>query len=132
MLVNRKISFKDSYSLFDFGFDENLNDNADIDWVNKFWVRGLFRFCVFVSLVFVSFNIFEMFVISIYLMYVIFIFDLIVIFLFFVEMFVKMYIRGIVKVSIYEWNLFNSYRIYNIMNRVWLKENGLCVYFNKY
>lgn len=23
----------------DYGPDENLNDNADIEWVNKSWVR---------------------------------------------------------------------------------------------
>ncbi|XP_065924032.1 sodium leak channel NALCN isoform X6 [Magallana gigas] len=97
MLVNRKTSFKDSHPLSDFGPDENLNDNADIDWVNKSWVRGLLRFCAFVSLVSVSLNTPEMFAISIHLMYVTFIFDLIVTFLFSAEMLAKMHIRGIVK-----------------------------------
>nr|XP_022339997.1 sodium leak channel non-selective protein-like isoform X3 [Crassostrea virginica] len=97
MLVNRKTSFKDSHPLSDFGPDENLNDNADIDWVNKFWVRRLLRFCAFVSLVSVSLNTPEMFAISIHLMYVTFIFDLIVTFLFSAEMLAKMHIRGIVK-----------------------------------
>ncbi|XP_056005775.1 sodium leak channel NALCN-like isoform X4 [Ostrea edulis] len=97
MLVNRKTSFKDSHPLSDFGPDENLNDNADIDWVNKSWVRGLLRFCAFVSLVSVSLNTPEMFTISIHLMYITFIFDLIVTFLFSAEMIAKMHIRGIVK-----------------------------------
>ncbi|XP_061184372.1 sodium leak channel NALCN-like isoform X2 [Saccostrea echinata] len=97
MLVNRKTSFKDSHPLSDFGPDENLNDNADIDWVNKPWVRGLLRFCAFLSLVSVSLNTPEMFALSVHLMYVTFIFDLIVTFLFSAEMIAKMHIRGIVK-----------------------------------
>lgn len=104
MLVNRKTSFKDSHPLSDFGPDENLNDNADIDWVNKFWVRRLLRFCAFVSLVSVSLNTPEMFAISIHLMYVTFIFDLIVTFLFSAEMLAKMHIRGIVKVGFHFYN----------------------------
>ena len=38
MLVNRKTSYKDGMPLADYGPDENLNDNADIEWVNKNWV----------------------------------------------------------------------------------------------
>ena len=38
MLVNRKTSFRENLPLSDYGPDENLNDNADIDWVNKDWV----------------------------------------------------------------------------------------------
>ena len=43
MLVNRKTSYKDGMPLADYGPDENLNDNADIEWVNKNWVSSLFR-----------------------------------------------------------------------------------------
>jgi hypothetical protein len=38
MLQNRKTSYKDGMPLADYGPDENLNDNADIEWVNKPWV----------------------------------------------------------------------------------------------
>ena len=44
MLVNRKTSFRENLPLSDYGPDENLNDNADIDWVNKNWVCKEFLF----------------------------------------------------------------------------------------
>ena len=44
MLVNRKTSYKDGMPLADYGPDENLNDNADIEWVNKQWVRHFISF----------------------------------------------------------------------------------------
>ena len=53
MLVNRKTSYKDGMPLADYGPDENLNDNADIEWVNKNWVsRTDVQFCNTVSFVF--------------------------------------------------------------------------------
>lgn len=48
MLVNRKTSYKDGMPLADYGPDENLNDNADIEWVNKNWVSifgGQLEYC---------------------------------------------------------------------------------------
>ncbi|CAG2252794.1 NALCN [Mytilus edulis] len=56
MLVNRKTSFKENYPVADYGPDENLNDNADIDWVNRAFVRRLLRLCAFVSIL----SVFEM------------------------------------------------------------------------
>lgn len=82
----------------DYGPDENLNDNADIDWVNKAFVRRLLRVCALVSILSVSMNTPTTFREIKELMYLTFIFDLIVTFLFSAEMIAKMHIRGIYKV----------------------------------
>lgn len=97
MLVNRKTSFKESHPVADYGPDENLNDNADIDWVNKAFVRRLLRVCALVSILSVSMNTPTTFREIKELMYLTFIFDLIVTFLFSAEMIAKMHIRGIYK-----------------------------------
>ena len=99
MLVNRKTSFKDNHPLSDYGPDENLNDNIDIDWVNKTWVRRLLRILAFISIVSVSMNTPKTFEENRTLMYVTFTADLIVTFLFTAEMIAKMQIRGIIKVT---------------------------------
>lgn len=99
MLVNRKTSFKENHPVADYGPDENLNDNADIDWVNKAFVRRLLRLCAFVSILSVSMNTPRTFRDHEGLKYLTFIFDLIVTFLFSAEMIAKMHIRGIYKVS---------------------------------
>lgn len=101
MLVNRKTSFKESHPVADYGPDENLNDNADIDWVNKAFVRRLLRVCALVSILSVSMNTPHTFRENKELMYLTFIFDLIVTFLFSAEMIAKMHIRGIYKVIPY-------------------------------
>lgn len=98
MLVNRKTSFKENQPVADYGPDENLNDNADIDWVNKAFVRRLLRLCAFVSILSVSMNTPRTFRDHEGLKYLTFIFDLIVTFLFSAEMIAKMHIRGIYKV----------------------------------
>lgn len=100
MLVNRKTSFKENYPVADYGPDENLNDNADIDWVNRAFVRRLLRLCAFVSILSVSMNTPKTFEENKGLEYLTFIFDLIVTFLFTAEMIAKMHIRGIYKVNI--------------------------------
>ncbi|XP_071140116.1 sodium leak channel NALCN-like isoform X2 [Mytilus edulis] len=97
MLVNRKTSFKENYPVADYGPDENLNDNADIDWVNRAFVRRLLRLCAFVSILSVSMNTPKTFEENKGLEYLTFIFDLIVTFLFTAEMIAKMHIRGIYK-----------------------------------
>ncbi|XP_021355108.1 sodium leak channel non-selective protein-like isoform X2 [Mizuhopecten yessoensis] len=97
MLVNRKTSFKDSHPLADYGPDENLNDNIDIDWVNKTWVRRLLRLCALISIMSVSMNTPKTFAYYKELEYFTFAFDLIVTFLFTAEMIAKMHIRGILK-----------------------------------
>ena len=56
MLVNRKTSYKDEALLADYGPDENLNDNVDIEWVNKNWVGWT---CYFQIIIFFFFCIFE-------------------------------------------------------------------------
>ncbi|XP_053403059.1 sodium leak channel NALCN-like [Mercenaria mercenaria] len=97
MLVNRKTSFRENLPLSDYGPDENLNDNADIDWVNKDWVRRLFRGCALVSVMSVSMNTPATFMYVPSLEYLTFVLDLIVTFLFTAEMIAKMHIRGILK-----------------------------------
>ena len=99
MLVNRKTSFRDNLPLSDYGPDENLNDNADIDWVNKEWVRRLLRACALVSLMSVSMNTPKTFQDIPALEYITFSLDLIVTFLFTAEMIAKMHIRGVLKVQ---------------------------------
>ena len=39
-MLTRKQSTRGDIPLADFGPDENLNDNADIEWVNKNWVSA--------------------------------------------------------------------------------------------
>ncbi|XP_076454223.1 sodium leak channel NALCN-like [Babylonia areolata] len=94
MLVNRKTSYKDGVPLADYGPDENLNDNADIEWVNKNWVRRLLRFCAFVSMISVSMNTPETFKVCYELIYITFAFDTVITILFTAEMIAKMQIRG--------------------------------------
>ncbi|RUS81149.1 hypothetical protein EGW08_011090, partial [Elysia chlorotica] len=97
MLVNRKTSFKDGMPMADYGPDENLNDNADIEWVNKSWVRRLLRVCAFVSMISVSMNTPKTFVYYPHLEYLTFVIDLVLMILFSSEMVAKMHIRGVWK-----------------------------------
>ena len=83
----------------DYGPDDNLNDNADIEWVNKNWVRRVLRGCALLSLISVSMNTPKTFDLHPELMYVTFTIDLVVTFLFTAEMIAKMHIRGIIKVN---------------------------------
>lgn len=101
MLVNRKTSFRDNLPLSDYGPDENLNDNADIEWINKEWVRWLLTGCALVSLMSVSMNTPKTFQDAPALEYVTFSLDLIVTFLFTAEMIAKMHIRGVWKVKLF-------------------------------
>ncbi|PVD19084.1 hypothetical protein C0Q70_21643 [Pomacea canaliculata] len=94
MLVNRKTSYKDGMPLADYGPDENLNDNAEIEWVNKNWVRRLLRFCAFISMISVSMNTPGTFKLIEELMYVTFAVDTVITVLFTAEMIAKMQIRG--------------------------------------
>lgn len=84
--------------LADYGPEESLNESADIEWVNKLWVRRLMRGCALVSLASVSLNtpktfervpLFQSITIGC---------DSVVTFLFTAEMIAKMHIRGILKV----------------------------------
>ena len=56
-MLARKQSFRgDVAPMADFGPDDQLNDNADIEWVNKTWVRRVLRGCALLSLMSVSEN----------------------------------------------------------------------------
>ncbi|KAK7090889.1 hypothetical protein V1264_010629 [Littorina saxatilis] len=80
--------------LADYGPDENLNDNADIEWVNKNWVRRMLRLCAFISMLSVSMNTPETFKVATKLIYITFAFDTVITVLFTAEMIAKMQIRG--------------------------------------
>ena len=54
MLARKQSLRVDAAPMADFGPDDNLNDNADIEWVNKTWVRRVLRGCAFLSLMSVS------------------------------------------------------------------------------
>ncbi|XP_011260047.1 sodium leak channel non-selective protein [Camponotus floridanus] len=97
MMLGRKQSLKGEPVLADYGPEESLNESADIEWVNKLWVRRLMRFCALVSLASVCLNTPKTFEKVPSLQYVTFICDLIVTFLFTAEMIAKMHIRGILK-----------------------------------
>ncbi|XP_054002407.1 sodium leak channel NALCN isoform X5 [Hylaeus anthracinus] len=97
MMLGRKQSLKGEPVLADYGPEESLNESADIEWVNKLWVRRLMRFCALVSLTSVCLNTPKTFEKIPPLQYVTFICDLVVTFLFTAEMIAKMHIRGILK-----------------------------------
>ncbi|XP_043249225.1 sodium leak channel non-selective protein [Colletes gigas] len=97
MMLGRKQSLKGEPVLADYGPEESLNESADIEWVNKLWVRRLMRFCALVSLASVCSNTPKTFEKVPPLQYVTFICDLVVTFLFTAEMMAKMHIRGILK-----------------------------------
>lgn len=84
--------------LADYGPEESLNESADIEWVNKLWVRRLMRLCALVSLASVSLNTPKTFERVPLLQYITIGCDSVVTFLFTAEMIAKMHIRGILKV----------------------------------
>ena len=102
MLTRKQSLHGDNTPLADYGPDENLNDNTDIEWVNKNWVRRVLRGCALLSLVSVCINTPKTFELHPPLMYVTFTIDLFVTFMFTAEMIAKMHIRGIIKVSCYK------------------------------
>lgn len=99
-MLTRKQSVRgENAAMADFGPDENLNENTDIEWVNKMLVRRILRGCALLSLISVSMNTPRTFDLYSFLMYVTFTIDLIVTFMFSAEMIAKMHIRGIIKVG---------------------------------
>ncbi|XP_026282051.1 sodium leak channel NALCN isoform X2 [Frankliniella occidentalis] len=96
-MLGRKQSLKGEQLLADYGPDECLNESADIEWVNKIWVRRLMRACALLSLISVSLNTPKTFERHPPLQFVTFVTDLIVSFLYTAEMVAKMHIRGIMK-----------------------------------
>ncbi|XP_071875567.1 sodium leak channel NALCN-like isoform X1 [Bombus fervidus] len=99
MMLGRKQSLKGEPVLADYGPEESLNESADIEWVNKLWVRRLMRSCALVSLASVCLNTPKTFEKVPPLQYVTFICDLVITFLFTAEMIAKMHIRGILKLQ---------------------------------
>ncbi|KAF3429704.1 hypothetical protein E2986_05904 [Frieseomelitta varia] len=99
MMLGRKQSLKGEPVLADYGPEESLNESADIEWVNKLWVRRLMRSCALVSLASVCLNTPKTFEKVPPLQYVTFVCDLVITFLFTAEMIAKMHIRGILKLQ---------------------------------
>jgi hypothetical protein len=93
---------RDAIPLADYGPDENLNDSADIEWVNKPWVRWVLRGCALLSMMSVSMNTPATFVSYPELKYITYAIDLVITFLFTAEMIAKIRIRGLWKVSFME------------------------------
>lgn len=99
-MLGRKQSLKGGEPfLADYGPEESLNESADIEWVNKLWVRRLMRFCALVALTSVSLNTPKTFERYPPLQYTTFVSDIVVTLLFTAEMVAKMHIRGVLHVS---------------------------------
>ncbi|XP_041968063.1 sodium leak channel non-selective protein [Aricia agestis] len=96
-MLGRKQSLKGEPVLADYGPEESLNESADIEWVNKLWVRRILRFCALLSLMSVSLNTPKSFEKYPYLQIITFAVDCCVTLLFTAEMIAKMHIRGILK-----------------------------------
>ncbi|KAL1423919.1 hypothetical protein MTO96_020713 [Rhipicephalus appendiculatus] len=95
-MLARKQSVRGEPILADYGPDESLNENADIEWVNKVWVRRVLRMCALLSLVSVSLNTTRTFEKHPPLVYVTFCWDIFATLLFTAEMIAKMHIRGLI------------------------------------
>ncbi|KOB72628.1 Voltage-gated ion channel, partial [Operophtera brumata] len=96
-MLGRKQSLKGEQVLADYGPEESLNESADIEWVNKLWVRRILRLCALLSLLSVSLNTPKSFEKYPYLQTITFTVDCSVTLLFTAEMIAKMHIRGILK-----------------------------------
>jgi len=120
MLARKQSLRGDILPLADYGPDDNLNDNADIEWVNKLWVRRVLRACACLSLISISMNTPKTFDMFPQLVYVTFVIDLIVTFLFTAEMIAKMHIRGIIKVRSHPSSI--QYTVYACPVAQWRKK----------
>ncbi|XP_039441720.1 sodium leak channel NALCN isoform X1 [Culex pipiens pallens] len=96
-MLGRKQSIKGESVLADYGPEESLNESADIEWVNKLWVRRLMRLCALVSLTSVSLNTPKTFERYPMLQYITLCSDIVVTLLFTSEMIAKIHIRGLIK-----------------------------------
>ncbi|XP_064540810.1 sodium leak channel NALCN isoform X2 [Drosophila montana] len=98
IMLGRKQSLKGGEPfLADYGPEESLNESADIEWVNKLWVRRLMRLCALISLASVSLNTPKTFERHPSLQYITFVLDTAVTVLFTAEMIAKMHIRGVLN-----------------------------------
>ncbi|XP_026683484.1 sodium leak channel non-selective protein-like [Diaphorina citri] len=112
-MLGRKQSLKgNDLILADYGPEECHNESADIEWVNKKWVRVFMRSCAFVSLIMVCLNTPKTFERHPNAQYFVFSVDLIITVMFTAEMIAKMHIRGILKVT--ELYVRSSQQIYNV------------------
>ena len=93
-MLGRKQSLRGDPILSDYG-PEELLESADMDLVNKLWVRRLMRFCALVSLASVSLNTPKTFERYPPMQYITLTADGIVTLLFTAEMIAKMHIRGV-------------------------------------
>ncbi|VVC28002.1 Hypothetical protein CINCED_3A019232 [Cinara cedri] len=96
-MLGRKQSIRIDIMAPDYVQEESLNENAEIDWVNKLWVRRLMRFCALLSLLCVSLNTPKTFEAFPFLQLSTFVCDLLVTCLYTAEMIAKMHSRGILK-----------------------------------
>ncbi|XP_066250989.1 sodium leak channel NALCN isoform X4 [Euwallacea similis] len=97
MMLGRKQSLKGEPVLADYGPDEAFNENADIEWVNKRWVRRIMRSCALLSLASVCSNTPKTFDLFPFMQTATITVDSAVALLFTAEMIAKMHIRGILK-----------------------------------
>ncbi|XP_058821851.1 sodium leak channel NALCN isoform X1 [Topomyia yanbarensis] len=96
-MLGRKQSIKGEPILADYGPEESLNESADIEWVNKLWVRRLMRLCALVSLTSISLNTPKTFERYPFLQYFTLCSDIVVTLLFTSEMIAKIHIRGLLR-----------------------------------
>ncbi|KAI8427821.1 hypothetical protein MSG28_002217 [Choristoneura fumiferana] len=112
-MLGRKQSLKGEPVLADYGPEESLNESADIEWVNKLWVRRILRLCALMSLVSVSLNTPKSFEKYPLLQTITFAVDCCVTLFFTAEMIAKMHIRGILKMDVEEEMKYCVCGVYN-------------------
>lgn len=108
----RKQSLKGEPILADYGPEESLNESADIDWVNKLWVRRFMRLCALISLASVSSNTPKTFERYPPLQYITFSCDAAVTLLFSAELIAKMHIRGVIAYLKDHWCQFDAIMVF--------------------
>lgn len=137
-MLGRKQSIRVDIMAPDYVQEESLNENAEIDWVNKvnsqnalkiivynykiimvfrqimficskLWVRRLMRFCALLSLLCVSLNTPKTFEAFPFLQLSTFVCDFLVTGLYTAEMIAKMHSRGILKVFFFLYIAINKY-----------------------
>ncbi|XP_063967111.1 sodium leak channel NALCN-like isoform X1 [Lytechinus pictus] len=86
----------DDIAIADYGADENITDNAKIQWVNQPWVRKLLRGAAMVSFISLCFNTPKTFEVMRFMEYMTLVVDSVVTLLFFAEMIAKMTTRGVI------------------------------------
>ncbi|XP_072180421.1 sodium leak channel NALCN-like [Diadema setosum] len=85
----------DDIPIADYGADENITDNAKIQWVNQPWVRSVLRGAAMVSFICLCFNTPKTFEEIPPMKFLTLVVDCVVTLLFFAEMIAKMSTRGV-------------------------------------